>query len=176
MSSKYDIIKQSKDSGLIYELVTEKVNDAINDIAKEFGIDNKTVSDKLDMEYRGVYKLLVECIYKELVENNKVNELPSKTHRWIYDDDIMNQFWELGFDILSYSNDICDSIGKEIYTESEFIEEAYFQIFLANSHTENVEQEQFNTSTLCYYEDCELIEEIYRTDDITELLSMFKSL
>ena len=74
MSSKYDIIKQSKDSGLIYELVTEKVNDAINDIAKEFGIDNKTISDKLDMEYRGVYKLLVECIYKELVENNNNKE------------------------------------------------------------------------------------------------------
>ena len=74
MSSKYDIIKQSKDSSLIYELVAEKVNDVINDIAKEFGIDNKTVSDKLDMEYRGVYKLLVECIYKELVENNNNKE------------------------------------------------------------------------------------------------------
>ena len=74
MNSKYDIIKQSKDSSLIYELVAEKVNDVINDIAKEFGIDNKTVSDKLDMEYRGVYKLLVECIYKELVENNNNKE------------------------------------------------------------------------------------------------------
>jgi predicted DNA-binding transcriptional regulator len=74
MSSKYDIIKQSKDSSLIYELVAEKVNDVINDIAKEFGIDNKTVSDKLDMEYRGVYKLLVECIYQELVENNNNKE------------------------------------------------------------------------------------------------------
>lgn len=79
MNSKYDkllniIIKQSKDSSLINELVAEKVNDVINDIAKEFGIDNKTVSDKLDMEYRGVYKLLVECIYKELVENNNNKE------------------------------------------------------------------------------------------------------
>ena len=107
-----------------------------------------------------------------------VSGLPNKYHRWIYDSDIMDQFWELGFENVSYSNDLCDSVG--IHTDAtdetkiEF-ENAYFQIFLANSHTENVEQEQFNTSTLCYYEDCELIEEIYRTDDITELLSMFKS-
>jgi hypothetical protein len=26
------------------------------------------------MEYRGVYKLLVECIYQELVENNNNKE------------------------------------------------------------------------------------------------------
>ena len=75
----YDITKTSKDSSLIYELVTEKVNDVINDIAKEFGIHNNEVSYKLDMEYRGVYKLLVECIYKELVENNKVNDQLEKS-------------------------------------------------------------------------------------------------
>jgi predicted DNA-binding transcriptional regulator len=75
----YDITKTSKDSSLIYEVVAEKMNDVINDIAKEFGIHNNKVSYKLDMEYRGVYKLLVECIYKELVENNKVNDQSEKS-------------------------------------------------------------------------------------------------
>ena len=173
MSSKYDIIKQSKDSGLIYELVTEKVNDAINDIAKEFGIDNKTTSDELDMEFRGVYKLLANCIYKELVENNKVNELPSKTHRWIYDDNIMDQFWELGFENLSYSNDLCDSVGYDLDNPKW---ENYYQIFLANSKVNNVDQEQFSSSILNYYENGDYVEMIFETDDITELLSMFKSL
>jgi hypothetical protein len=102
-----------------------------------------------------------------------VSGLPNNYHRWIYDDDTMNQFWELGFDDISYSNDLVDSVGYDIDQNGDWLN--IFQIFLANSKVENLDQELFNTSNLEYYENGEWVENIYSTDDITELLSMFKS-
>jgi len=97
----------------------------------------------------------------------------NNNHRWIYDNDTMNQFWELGFENISYSNDLVDSVGFDIDHNGDWLN--LFQIFLANSEVENLDQEEFNTSTLEYYENGEWVENVYSTDDITELLSMFKS-
>ncbi len=71
--SKIEITKDNAFT-TIQDLVVEKVNFAIDDIVKECGVDNKTVSDKLDMEFRGVYESLANCIYKELLENNNNKE------------------------------------------------------------------------------------------------------
>ena len=110
-----------------------------------------------------------------------VSGLPNKYHRWIYDSDIMDQFWELGFENISYSNDLVDSVGYDIDQrfpnmhgqDTDWLN--YFQIMLANSEVENLDRELFNTSVLNYYENGEYVEMTYETDDITELLSMFKS-
>ena len=102
-----------------------------------------------------------------------VSGLPNKYHRWIYDSDIMDQFWGLGFEDYSYSNDLVDSIGYDIDQNGDGLN--IFQIFLANSKVENLDQELFNTSNLEHYENGEWKESIFSTDDITELLSMFKS-
>jgi len=77
--SKIEITKDNAFT-TIQDLVVEKVNFAIDDIVKQCGLDDTflendhTVSDKLDMEFRGVYELLANCIYKELVENNNNKE------------------------------------------------------------------------------------------------------
>ena len=97
----------------------------------------------------------------------------NNNHRWIYDNDTMNQFWELEFENISYSNDLVDSVGFDVDQNGDWLN--FFQIFLANSEVENLDQEEFNTSTLEYYENGEWVENVYSTDDITELLSMFKS-
>jgi hypothetical protein len=105
-----------------------------------------------------------------------VSGLPNKYHRWIYDSDIMDQFWELGFEDVSYSNDLCDSVGYDLdNVRKDATWENYYQIFLANSKVNNADQEQFSTSILNYYENGEYVEMTFETDDITELLSMFKS-
>ena len=97
----------------------------------------------------------------------------NNNHRWIYDNDTMNQFWELEFENISYINDLVDSVGFDVDQNGDWLN--FFQIFLANSDVENLDQEEFNTSTLEYYENGEWVENVYSTDDITELLSMFKS-
>ena len=97
----------------------------------------------------------------------------NNNHRWIYDNDTMNQFWELEFENISYINDLVDSVGFDVDQNGDWLN--FFQIFLANSEVENLDQEEFNTSTLEYYENGEWVENVYSTDDITELLSMFKS-
>jgi|10_taG_2_1085330.scaffolds.fasta_scaffold96265_2 hypothetical protein len=102
--------------------------------------------------------------------------MSNKYHRWIYDDNIMDQFWELGFEDISYSNDLCDSVGYDFDNDRDNAKwENYCQIFLANSKVNNAEQEQFTTSILNFYENGDYVEMIFETDDITELLSMFKS-
>ena len=99
-------------------------------------------------------------------------------HRWIYTEEIMNVFWDLGFEDISYSNDLCDSIGLDLNKEEKWLD--YFQIFLANSSKIDAdleECEEFNTSILYYYQNGDLhsIKPILETNDITELLSMFKT-
>ena len=102
-----------------------------------------------------------------------MKNIQNNNHRWIYDNDTMNQFWELEFENISYINDLVDSVGFDVDQNGDWLN--FFQIFLANSEVENLDQEEFNTSTLEYYENGEWVENVYSTDDITELLSMFKS-
>ena len=92
-----------------------------------------------------------------------------KLNRCIYKQDIMDYFERLGFENISYSNDLCDSIGLSLDNDKW---SHYFQIFLANSKTNNIENENFSTSILQYYQNSEMQVE-YTFDDIYELLSMF---
>ena len=78
-----------------------------------------------------------------------------KTNRHIYNNSTLCEFYNLGFEDISYSNDLCDSIGLDVSYNNEW--EEYLQIFLANSHINNTN------------------EELFTTNDISELLSMFKS-
>ena len=102
-----------------------------------------------------------------------VSELPNKNNRHIYTDFAINQFLELGFEDNSWRNDLVDSIGLEIITSDDLVN--YYRIMLANSKVKNEDMEQFDTCCVEYYENDEWICTMYETDDITELLSMFKS-
>ncbi len=96
-----------------------------------------------------------------------------KTNRHIYNNSTLCEFYNLGFEDISYSNDLCDSIGLDVSYNNEW--EEYLQIFLANSHINNTNEELFNTCSLEYYKNCEWVCTIFTTNDISELLSMFKS-
>tara|TARA_R110000824_G_scaffold282750_1_gene471077 strand:+ start:67 stop:390 length:324 start_codon:yes stop_codon:yes gene_type:complete len=95
-------------------------------------------------------------------------------HRWIYSKDIMNAFWELGFEDITSGNDLCDSIGLDLGNGEKW--DNYFQIYLANSLRMDGDNEQWNTSILYYYEEGILVSDTpIETDDIMELLSVFKT-
>ena len=93
--------------------------------------------------------------------------------RCIYSQNILDQFKDLGFENLSWGNDLCDSIGLQIDNTEGW--DHYFHIYLANSKTENLDNEEFKTCILQYHKNSRYVDDIFETDDIMELLSMFKT-
>ena len=100
----------------------------------------------------------------------------------IYSDDIIEAFKELGFEDISYKNDLCDSIGLDISKDNSWT--TYFKIYLANAYETNEEMEEFATSQVAYCpinffncknDICLNDGEMFESNDIMEILSMFKS-
>ena len=56
----------------IYEGLFPWINEGITKIQNQYGMTNGDCSVGLDMEFREVYSSLVECIYKQLQENNAI--------------------------------------------------------------------------------------------------------
>ena len=107
--------------------------------------------------------------FEPIIQYNHTNT-NKDGHRWIYDMDTMNQFFKLGFEDCSYGNDLVDSIWLKIN------EEQYFQIMMSNSNVDNYDEECFASSYVHIIDGYEPNDIIFETEDIEELLSMFKSL
>jgi len=97
--------------------------------------------------------------------------------RHIYSQDIINAFEELGFEDSSWGNDLCDSIALDISKPNKDKFDETFTIYLANSKNNDEANEEFDSSMVSYWNNDTHPnpEEVFQSDDILEILSMFKS-
>lgn len=97
--------------------------------------------------------------------------------RHIYSKYIIKAFEELGFEDTSYKNDLCDSISLDISKPNQEKWHENLIIYLANSKNDDVNNEEFNSSMLCYWNNDTTTnpKEVFQSYNILELLSMFKS-
>lgn len=90
------------------------------------------------------------------IENKKIEKINDKIII-----DLVNNY---GFRDITYKNDLCRSVGYELYYNWSF----YFQIFLTNSENDNYDEEEFNTyNILLFDEKGDNLIETYNTDDFS---------